>query len=148
MSDIAWEMTHSVETDAGVEFAWRYWTNVGNWDDPPVTFALEGEFVAGTRGVTRVPGQPEIAWFVRELTRGEAATIEIPAAGAAMVFAWRFAEVGSGRTRITQRAILRGEKAETYIGFAKTMETTLPQGMAKLAGAIASAARRAATAAG
>jgi len=44
MENVVWEMTHSVETDADVEFAWRYWSDVGNWDDPPATFELEGAF--------------------------------------------------------------------------------------------------------
>ena len=145
MTEIAWEMTQSVEVDAGVEFAWQYWADVRNWDDPPATFALEGEFAEGARGVTRIPGQPEIAWFVRDLTPNVAATIEIPADGAVLVFAWRFEGVGDRRTRITQRVILRGEKAAAYLEFARTMETTLPQGMRRLAGAM-EAARGAAAA--
>jgi hypothetical protein len=141
MSEIAWEMTHSVETDADAGFAWRYWSDVGKWDDPPATFELEGAFVAGARGWTRIPGQPPISWFVRKLTPGEAATIEIPADGAAMWFEWRFAGAGVGRTRITQHVVLRGERAEHYLGFARTFESNLPGGMKKLAAAIAAAAK-------
>lgn len=142
MNDVAWEMTHAVEADADVEFAWRYWSDVGNWDDPPAKFVLEGEFVAGTRGVTHTPGQPSITWFIREVTPGEGATIEIPADGAAMVFEWRFAGTGDGRTRITQRVALRGEKAGVYLEFAKIFETNLPGGMKRMAAAIADAAVR------
>jgi hypothetical protein len=140
MADVAWEMTNSVEADASVEFAWGYWTNVANWDDPPATFALEGPFAPGTRGVTHVPGQPPIPWFIRDVKPGEAATIEIPADGAAMAFEWRFAAAGTGRTRITQRVLLRGENAGAYIGFAKTFETNLPDGMKKLVATIEGAA--------
>jgi hypothetical protein len=140
MADVAWEITHSVEAGADVNFAWRYWSDVGNWDDPPAAFELEGAFAVGARGWTRIPGQAAILWFVREVTPGEAATIEIPADGAAMWFSWRFEGVGPGRTRITQRASLRGSRAETYLGFAQAFETNLPGGMKKLAAAIAAAA--------
>jgi hypothetical protein len=136
MENVVWEMTHSVETDADVDFAWRYWSDVGNWDDPPATFELEGEFETGARGWTRIPGQSAITWFVREVTPGEGATIEIPADGAAMWFSWRFESVGVARTRITQHVSLRGEKGENYLGFAKTFESNLPGGMRKLAAAI------------
>jgi hypothetical protein len=142
MENIAWEMTHSVETDADVDFAWRYWSDVGNWDDPPATFELEGAFEPTARGWTRIPGQPAIAWFVREVTLGEAATIEIPADGAVMAFEWRFVKMAEGRTRITQRLSLRGEKAEEYLGFARTFEMNLPDGMKKMGSAIAAAARK------
>ena len=140
--DVAWEMTHSVEADADVEFAWKYWSDVRNWDDPPSTFELKGPFVAGEQGVTHTPGQPSISWFIREVTPGEGATIEIPADGAAMVFEWRFAGTSERRTRITQRVVLRGEKAVTYLEFAKIFETNLPGGMKRMAAAIADAARR------
>jgi hypothetical protein len=142
MTDVAWEMTHSVETDADVEFAWKYWSDVRNWDDPPATFELYGPFVEGGQGVTHIPGQPSISWFIREVAPGEGATIEIPADDAAMVFEWRFTGTGEGRTRITQRVMLRGERAETYLAFAKTFETNLPGGMKRMAAAIADAARR------
>ncbi len=55
MATIAWEMTHAVETSASPAFAWNYWTNVANWDDPPAIFQLEGPFVPGARGTTRLP---------------------------------------------------------------------------------------------
>jgi polyketide cyclase/dehydrase/lipid transport protein len=142
MENVVWEMTHSVETDGDVDFAWRYWSDVGNWDDPPATFELEGAFQAGARGWTRMPGQPAIAWFVREVWPDQSATIEIPADGAVMSFEWRFVKIGEGRTRITQRLSLRGDRAEQYLGFAKTFETNLPHGMKKMASAIADAARR------
>jgi hypothetical protein len=142
MTSVVWEMTHSEDADADVEFVWKYWSDVGNWDDPPARFELKGAFVAGAKGVTHMPGQPSIAWFIREVTSGAGATIEIPADGAAMVFEWRFAGMDKGRTRITQRVSLRGEKAEAYMAFAKTFETNLPGGMRRMAAAIADAAKK------
>ena len=142
MDGSVWEMTHSVEADADVEFAWKYWSDVRNWDDPPAKFVLEGEFVKGARGVTHTPGQPPITWFIREVTPGGGATIEIPADGAAMVFEWRFVGTGEGRTRITQQVSLRGENAGTYLEFTKIFETNLPGGMKRMADAIADASKR------
>ena len=50
MSGVAWETTHSVDSCASLPFAWAYMTNVANWDDPPVTFELDGPFTVGTPG--------------------------------------------------------------------------------------------------
>jgi hypothetical protein len=137
-----WETSYAVETDADLDFAWKYWCDVRNWDDPPATFELKGPFVAGAQGVTHTPGQPSITWFIREVTPGEAATIEVPADGAAMVFEWHFAETREGRTRITQRVVLRGERAGAYLEFAKIFEKNLPGGMKRMAAAIETAARK------
>jgi Polyketide cyclase / dehydrase and lipid transport len=139
MRGVAWEVTHSVETNASVEFAWRYWTDVKNWADPPATFALEGAFAVGARGVTYVPGQPPIDWFVRAVKPGETATIEIPVDGAAMSFSWRFTRLEDTRSRITQTVVLHGDKADAYLEAAKTLTTNIPDGLKKFAAAIASA---------
>jgi hypothetical protein len=138
----AWEMRHSVETSASADFAWTYWSDVSNWEDPPARFELEGAFAAGAHGVTHLPGQAPLRWFVRSVTPGEAATIEIPVEGAAMSFEWRFAPLPDGRTRITQRVALRGEKADAYLEHAKVFAANLPDGMKKMAAAIASGAVR------
>jgi hypothetical protein len=53
MVAVAWEITHSVETNASPAFAWNYWTEVTNWDDPPAKFELDGPFACGSRGTTR-----------------------------------------------------------------------------------------------
>ena len=37
--------------------AWGYMADVRNWDDPPAEFELDGPFEAGSRGITRMPGQ-------------------------------------------------------------------------------------------
>jgi hypothetical protein len=107
METIASEMTHAVETSASPAFAWNYWTNVANWDDPPAIFQLEGPFVPGTRGSTRLPGQEPLHWFIREVTPPNAATIEMSFDGAALSFEWRFVGLSDGRTRLTQRIVLR-----------------------------------------
>jgi hypothetical protein len=136
LSEIALETRHSVEARANVEFAWGYWTDVRNWDDPPARFEFAGPFVAGARGLTHLPGQPPIEWFVRDVTPGTVATIEIPADGAVLRFQWKFEPAGEGRTLLTQRILLRGAKAENYLGYAKVLEENLPLGMKKMASAI------------
>jgi hypothetical protein len=136
LSKIAWETGHTVEARASVEFAWRYWTDVRNWDDPPARFEFSGPFVAGARGLTHLPGQMPLEWFVRDVTPGSSATIEIPADGAAMTFEWRFEPLGEERTRLTQRIVLQGENAQSYLVYAKALEENLPYGMKKMASAI------------
>ena len=74
MTTIAWEMTHAVETNISPAFAWNYWTDVANWDDPPAKFDLDGSFASGSRGTTRLPGQEPLEWIIREVTPPDAAT--------------------------------------------------------------------------
>lgn len=142
MPEVAWEMTYSVETDAGSEFAWRYWSDVRNWDDPPAEFELDGPFVDGARGVTRIAGQATMHWMVRDVNPGKSATIEMQLDGAVMSFSWKVEGIAGGRTRLTQHAVLRGEKAEALLEQVKVLDRTLPEGMKKLAGKIGEAARR------
>jgi polyketide cyclase/dehydrase/lipid transport protein len=140
MTTVLWEITHSVETSASPAFAWNFWTDVANWDDPPAEFELDGPFAAGSRGTTRLPGQEPLHWFIREVTPPNAATIEMRLDGATLSFEWRFVGLADGRTRLTQRIVLKGEKAEVYLSQVKSAFTAnLPKGMNKLATAMANA---------
>ncbi len=140
MLPVPWEMTHSVETNASLAFAWDYWTNIANWDDPPAEFELDGPFAAGSRGVTRLPGQGPLHWVIREVTPLNATTIEMSLDGAALSFEWRFVGLADGRTRLTQRIVLKGEKADMYLSQVKAaFAVNLPDGMKKLATAMANA---------
>jgi hypothetical protein len=138
--DPVWEMRYAAEADADLEFAWNYWSNVRNWDDPPARFELEGAFADGARGSTWVGEELTMHWVVRNVKAGESATIEVQLDGAVMAFTWGLEAIGDGRTRLTQRAVLSGEKAQALVEQAKGLETTLPQGMRKLAAAIGAAA--------
>ena len=141
--NLAWEMTHSVETEASQDFAWTYWTNVTNWDDPPARFELDGPFVTGARGTTHVPGQADLRWLIRDVDPRNSATIELQLDGAVLSFEWRLEAVARGRTRLSQRVLLRGEHAATLRAQVEaTFAVTLPDGMKKLAGAIGAAAAR------
>ena len=140
MATVPLEITHSVETNASPAFAWHYWTNIANWDDPPAEFELDGPFATGSRGVTRLPGQEPLHWLIREVTPPNAATIEMSLDGAALSFEWRFVGLADGRTQLTQRIVLKGEKADVYLSQVKAAFTAnLRDGMNKLATAIANA---------
>ena len=136
----AWEMTHSVETDAPPNAAWKYWTNIENWIDPPAAFELDGPFVEGARGITRIPDQSPMHWVIREMQPPEKATIETQLDGARLSFEWRFAGLADGRTRLTQHVELWGENAAVYVAqLDSILRVTLPEGMKKIADRMASA---------
>ena len=140
MANVAWEISHAVESSASLVFAWKYWSTVSNWDDPPARFQLQGPFEAGSRGITRIPEQSPIEWFLREVRPPSTATIDIPLVQAVLSFEWRFDSLPDGRTRISQRITLQGENAEAYRSqVASTFAANLPNGMAKIARAMAEA---------
>jgi hypothetical protein len=140
MPNIAWEMTYSVESGASPAFAWNYWTNIANWIDPPAEFEIDGPFAAGSPGTTRLPGQDSLHWIIQDVVAPTAATITVALVGATLSFQWRFEGLPYGRTRITQRIALQGENAAAYISQVEsTFPSTLPDGMKKIATAMANA---------
>ena len=140
MSQVAWELEHSVETAATPAFAWAYMTNVANWDDPPAEFELDGPFAAGSRGTTRMPGQEPRSWRLREVTPPRSYTIEASLDRAALSVEWRFDGLPGGRTRLTQRLALEGENAPAYIEQVQAaFAPNLPAGMSRIAAAMARA---------
>lgn len=143
MTTGAWEITHTVETSASPGFAWNYWTNVAHWDDPPAEFALEAPFAPGAQGTTRLPGQEPLHWVIREVAAPNSATIELPVGeGVSVFFKWRVDGLDDGRTRLTQRIVLAGEKADAFLEQAKAAFSTSPaDGMRRLAAAMAEAER-------
>ena len=137
----AWEMTHSVETDAPPDVAWKYWTNIENWIDPPAEFELDGPFVDGARGITWIPGQSPMHWVIREMHPPETATIEAQLDEARLSFEWRFTGLVDGRTLLTQRVELRGENTGVFVAqLDSILRVTLPEGMKKIASRMAAAA--------
>jgi polyketide cyclase/dehydrase/lipid transport protein len=138
MNDVAWEIAHSVDTHCRPAFAWTYMTNVTNWDDPPAKFELDGEFVAGSRGTTRMPGQEPLHWHVPQVIPMESYTMEMPLEGAAIRVTWRFDGLGEDAgTRLTQRIVLSGENAAAYVEQVQTaFGANLAAGMNRIAAAI------------
>jgi hypothetical protein len=60
--------------------------------------------------------------------------------GAALSFEWRFVGLADGRTRLTQRIVLQGERADIYLlQVTAALAANLPDGMNQLATAMANA---------
>ena len=133
MSETVWQFEYSVETSASPAFAWRYWTDVGNWVDPPARFALEGVFDTGSRGTTFIPGQEPLQWVIEEVQPGRSARIRMQLDRAAFFFEWRFEEASERRTRLTQRVTLTGDNREAYAQGVQVFQANLPGGMKKMA---------------
>jgi hypothetical protein len=144
MGEPAWQLEHSVDADASPGFAWGFWTDVANWDDPPAQFLLDGPFAAGSRGTTVMPGQEPVHWTIREVRPGESFTLETPLDGATLSFEWRFDAVSDRKTRLTQRIVLAGDNAGAHAAAIQAaFGPTLPEGMNRIAGLIARAEGRA-----
>jgi len=140
---ILWQLSQSVEAAVSRSFAWSFWTDIGNWSDPPARFLLEGPFAEGARGTTRLPGEPARVWFVREVAAPEGALIEMPLEAATVVFRWRFEALAESRTRMTQTVALRGSTGDPgLLAAVEIFRANLPVGMRKLAEAMASAFAR------
>lgn len=123
---------HTVEVAVETAFAWAFWTNVSNWDDPPASFTLHGPFAAGTTGTTVLPGAEPLAWTIRD-AHERSATIEMTLDDALIRFAWTFATVGPAHTAITQRITLSGYNRAAYVAAARAGLSSIDAGMARLA---------------
>ena len=140
MSGIAWQIEHTVAADVNATFAWNFWSNVANWDDPPAEFVLDGPFVEGASGTTRIPGQDPIRWRIRDVLPGACATIEIELDRATASFTFSFTALSAARTKLTQHIALKGENAAAYVEHMQAGFGTLPEGMKRLAAAMTTSA--------
>jgi hypothetical protein len=131
MTDPVWKFEYAVECEAPQEFAWKYWTNPENWDDPPARFEFDGPFSAGTRIKTILPGQT-LESVIQGVEFGREATIQLAYGEARISFEWRFKEVTAARTRVSQRIELSGTRNTVLLEQAKVFEKTAPAGMQKL----------------
>lgn len=140
MSDSPWLLEHSVEADVSAAFAWRFWTDVRNWDDPPAQFMLDGSFADGSRGTTVLPGQAPVRWCIRNVRAGRSATIEMELDRATLEFEWHFTPLADHKTKLTQRIALSGENASTYAEQVRAaFGPNLSAGMARIAAAMVKA---------
>ena len=140
MSEPAWEFRYSIECNATQKFAWRFWTNIANWDDPPAKFDLDGPFEIGARLTTTLRGQTLYS-VIRDLQPEREASIEMQLPDAILSFHWKFEKLTEDRTRITQGLVLSGANAKSFVAQATAMETSVPEGMKKVAAAIERAQR-------
>lgn len=115
MTNIACQLEYSVEAEVSSAFAWKWRTDIKNWDDPPAQFQLHGPFESGSWGTTLIPAQSPLAWQIRDVRPGVGFTIEAPLQGAMLRFEWVFGAVSAHRTRITQRITLMGDNAAAYV---------------------------------
>jgi len=141
MSDIAYEVQHSVEAEVSLAFAWDWRTDVRNWDDPPATFRLDGPFVAGSWGTTLMPGRDALRWHIRDITPYRSFVIELPIDPAATLsFEWVFESLSDRRTRLTQHIRLSGSNAAAHADQVRAgFSTTLRDGTARIARNLAAA---------
>jgi hypothetical protein len=139
MNEPAWTFEHSVQCHASRDFAWTYWTNIANWNDPPAKFELDGPFAVGSRLTTTLPDQT-LHSVIRYVEPGSAATIEMELPDGVLSFHWTFEDLSETRSRITQRLLLSTESA-ALVEHANMLEQTVPQGMSKLIASIEEAAK-------
>lgn len=128
------QLKHSVLVDVSLDFAWRYRTDITTWKDPPATFALDGPFAPGSRGVTTIPGMEPMPWVIQEVKPRQSFALEMPLKQATLRFEWHFTRIDETHTRLTQRIVLSGENASAYAGQVKAgFGPNLASGMQKLA---------------
>jgi len=113
---------------------------VQNWrlDADVDAIEIDGPFATGTHGRTFSKSSGRLEWQIVQAAPGTA-MIEFPLAGAVGRFRWTFEDVG-GRTRMTQRCSLEGERAVEYVAIGPSLEAGIPAGMRKLAESIENAA--------
>jgi hypothetical protein len=132
----AWQCECSVDVDVPRSLAWQYMADVTNWNDPPAEFALDGPFASGTRGWTRMPGQPPHSWQLRDVEPDHGYTIAsvLFFDEAELIVRWRFESLSDAKTRLSQRMELHGENADRYAADIKAaFEPNLEPGMKRIA---------------
>lgn len=142
MSKIALRLDYSVEADVGREFAWRYRTDIANWNDPPATFVLNGPFEAGSRGFTQLPGQDPLHWYIAQVRPCRSFVTEMQLDGAILTFEWCFDGLPGNRTKLTQHITLSGDNAGAYAAQVEAgFGPNLPDGMKRIAAEMVTAER-------
>ncbi|HYH25949.1 MAG TPA: hypothetical protein VD834_11415 [Blastococcus sp.] len=134
---------------AGADFAWWFWTEVGNWAvvDPAISHVrVDPAFEVGARGTTVTHEGTQVEWCISEVAAPRRARIEFPVPGAALRVSWVFRPGSTGGCTMTQTMELSGERATEYepiVG--PPMERSAPEGLHRLAAAIDEAYTRTAT---
>lgn len=112
-------------------------TNVSNWpvvDSSLESATLHGPFQSGAKLTTKPRAGEAVHAQLEDVQDGQSAVVMIPVPGAALRCAWKFADCGIRKTRITQRASIEGERAEDYAPMvAPEMKNGIPAGMGRLA---------------
>ena len=138
-----YEFEYSVECPISKDFAWQFWSDVANWpvvDSSVESVKLDGDFAAGTKGVTKPRGAETTEWELLEVEDGKGAVIGILLPGAVLKFHWTFADSSAGGTMISQRVTLTGEGVENYAEGMEFLKKEMPQGMQNLVNGMIKAA--------
>jgi len=142
-------LEHSIEADVSPAFAWTFRTDITTWSDPLATFQLDGPFAEGSRGLTLMPGQEPLAWWIRDVRHGHSFAIEMPLDHATLRFEWHLGAVSERRTKLTHRVILTGDNMEAYRKQVATeFGANLAAGLVKMAQSMVGAENAARTRAG
>ncbi len=142
MSEASLQLTYSIEADVSPAFAWRFRTDVANWNDPPARFSLDGPFEAGSCGTTLIPGEAALHWRIKEASPGKSFVLEMQLDQAVLVFEWRFEELPGCRTKLTQDVVLSGDNAGAYTAQVEAaFGANFPGGMRRIAAEMAAAER-------
>jgi hypothetical protein len=143
MCEIALQLEYSIEADVSPGFAWRFRTDVANWNNPPARFILNGPFEVGSCGTTLLPGQEPLHWRIREVVPGKSFVLELKLDRAELTFDWSFDDLPRGRTKLTQHIVLSGENAGAYAAQVEAgFGTNLPDGMRRVAAQMAAAEKQ------
>ena len=143
MSGIALQLEHSIDAEVSPEFAWKYRTDVTNWNDPPARFVLDGPFMPGSQGTTLLPGQQPLHWSIREVRPPEGFVLEMQLDNAVLTFEWRFEALSERNIRMTQTIVLSGDNAAAYAEQVQAgFSPGLAEGMRRIATEMAAAESR------
>ena len=124
MNGPAWTFEYSIDCNTSRQFAYRYWTDIANWNDPPARFELDGPFEVGSQLTTTLPGQTYHS-IIRRVDPDRSATIEMQLTEGVLSFRWEFEDLTESRTRITQRLTLSTASA-ALVAQATLLELTTP----------------------
>jgi hypothetical protein len=134
---------------ADADFAWRFWTDVGNWAavDPAIEdVRVDPAFEEGARGTTVTANGAQVEWRIGALAEPRRARIDFPVPGCTLHVSWAFLPQQPGGCRMTQTMQLSGERAAEYeVTVAPTMERSAPDGLRRLSTAIDEAYARSAS---
>lgn len=136
-----WNLVLRAECDlADADFAWLFWTDVGNWAvvDPAIAdVRVDPAFEEGARGTTVTHDGALVEWRISDIAAPGRARIEFPVPGAALHVSWVFRSRQTAGCTMTQTMELSGERAAEYEPIvAPSMERSAPEGLQRLAAAI------------
>ena len=137
-----WELKHSVIANADQASVWSWHSNVENWvrfeGNAIESITLDGPFQAGTHMTTKMPGQDPRYSTLIKVEPPTHTVIEMQLSDAVLRFDWTFEALSDHQTRLTQRVILDGPKADAYVPFMEQhFAPNIAPGMERIAEEIA-----------